>query len=268
MKKILSWCKRSLITSFGMKDSFRVSWLNKTLIVDYNLRNVRPERDFSIILQLAQGKKCFLDVGANHGAISFLVCINNADIQVHAFEASEEAVSVINNNVGLNNLEKFVRVINALVADSSGCVIPFYGEGGSGGASITQGRLGHQTEVFKTTLALDDYVTQFNIAPDFIKVDIEGAEGIAIRGMANILRNNKPFIFVELHEVGEKKLYENASDILDFISDYGYVMVYLRGGVKVTNTEIMKDRGRCHVLLLHTDHYSESYIQSLDLNGL
>jgi len=268
MKKLLSWGKKNLLTLFGFHNTFKISLFNSHLFVDYNLRGIKPERDYSIILQLAKDKKYVFDVGANHGIISLLVAAQNKDTKIHAFEASETAVNVINHNLQLNNLDHAVRVVNSLIADKSGYAIPFYWEGSAGGASITKGRLGHQTEIYKATMSLDDYVQFFDISPDFIKMDIEGAESIAIKGMSSILKRDQPIVFIELHEFGGKKLYENAGDILSFITQFDYVMVYLKDGKVITNTEVLKDRGRCHVLILHKSDYTESFIQSLDLNGL
>ncbi len=268
MRKILSWCKKNVLTLFGLRNSFRISLFNSNLQVDYHLRGIEAERDYSIILQLAKNKKCVFDVGANHGIISLLVADQNKEVQIHAFEASEAAVNVINHNLQLNKADHTVRVVNSLIADKSGYAIPFYWEGSAGGASITKGRLGHQTEIYKATLSLDDYVNYFGLSPDFIKMDIEGAEGIAIKGMSQILQKARPLIFIELHEFGGRKLYENAAQILSFISEFGYVMVYLRNGKLITDTEVLKDRGRCHVLILHTNDYTESFMQSFVLDGL
>lgn len=160
------------------------------MTVDYNLSKIKADRDYKVILQLAKNKNCFFDVGANHGIISLLTASVEPEIKIHAFEASEDAVNIINNNILLNNCGRNMRVINSLIADRSGCAIPFYWQNSSRGASITKGRLGHTIEIFKSTMALDDYCMYFNVQPDFIKMDIEGAENIAIKGdEKNITRN-------------------------------------------------------------------------------
>jgi FkbM family methyltransferase len=268
MKKILSFIKKFVVTRFGARGTFPLKLADVKLKVDYNLRSIEAERDYDIILQLASGKKCIFDIGANHGVISFLIRAQNEYVAVHAFEASEDAVRIINHNSHLNGYTSSIRVINSLIADKSGYAIPFYGEGSAGGASITQGRLGHRTEVYKSTLSIDDYVSHFKLKPEFIKMDIEGAENIAIKGMKETLRNHRPEVFIELHEFGPKKLYENAKDILNFISTLGYVMIYLRDGKKITDSEVLKNRGRCHVLVMPEEKYSHEFIASLNLNGL
>jgi FkbM family methyltransferase len=226
------------------------------------------DRDYGIILELAKGKKCVLDIGANHGLISMLIAKQNTNSTIYAFEASESAVNIINHNVALNGLSSRVKAINALVADRSGYVIPFYWKGSSGGASITKGRLGHTIEIEKSTLSLDDYVRYRDLKPDFIKVDIEGAENIVVQGMRELLTSLRPDVFIELHEFGQKKLHENAQDILDFVAPLDYHMIYLRTGRPVDSTDVMMDRGRCHIILQPIERYSETYFEMADLSGL
>lgn len=268
MRKLLSWCKRNLITLFGLRPVFHRNILGVSLTVDYNLRSLVPERDYQIILQLAGGKQCIFDVGANHGILSLLIAGADRKSEIHAFEASEAAVGIINRHVRLNGFMKEIRVVNGLIADRSGYVIPFYGEGSSGGASIVEGRLGHRAATFKATISLDDYARQFRLRPDFIKMDIEGAEGIAISGMRDILMESRPIVFLELHEFGSLKLHENAANILSFIKPLDYAMVYLRTGEVLSNANPLKGRGRCHVLLLPTIQCNSEFINSLNLHGL
>lgn len=267
-KKKISEIKKILVTCGGVRNVFGIDIAGNSLMVDYNLRLSRPDRDYHVILQLARGKKCVLDVGANHGLISLLVAKQDPAVRVFAFEASEDAVNVINENVRLNSLSSQVRTINSLIADRSGKTISFFWEGSSGGASITKGRLGHTIEIEKSTLSLDDFVLSANLRPDFIKMDIEGAENIAIYGMSFIMEKIKPDIFIELHDFGDKKLFQNAQEILDFARGFGYLMIYLRSGQPIQSADILRERGRCHVLLMPKEHYKPDYFNTLDLSGL
>lgn len=268
MKRTLARIKKWLITTGGLRKTFALNLLGTSLRVDYNLRPSQADRDYGIILQLAKGKKCVLDVGANHGLISMLIARQNPDATIYAMEASEDAVNIINHNVALNGFSDRIKTINTLIADRSGYVISFYWEGSSGGASITKGRLGHTIEIEKSTLSLDDYVRFRNIRPDYIKMDIEGAEHLAIRGMTHILKHFRPEVFLELHEFGEMSLVQNAQSIIDVLAPLNYGMVYLRTGNLIDDVKVLSDRGRCHVLLMPIERYSKEFMNSLDLRGL
>jgi FkbM family methyltransferase len=266
--KRLAQFKKILITLGGLRVKFPLRLLDKRLLVDYNLRSSEADRDYGVILKLARGKKCILDVGANHGLISMLVALENPTAHVWAFEASEAAVNIINHNLRLNQLSDRVHSINTLVADRSGATLPFYWEGSSGGASITKGRLGHTIEIEKSTISIDDFVADKKIVPDFIKMDIEGAESIAIRGMVNTLKNHRPEIFMELHSFGRLTLVENAREIAAVLGPLNYHVVYLRTGKPIHDMNEMADRGRCHLLLTPVERFSPGDMSKLDLRGL
>lgn len=268
MIKFLAQLKKSIICLGGLRKTFRIRIFGLTLTVDYTLRAAKPDRDYKIILQLTKDKKCVFDIGANHGLISLLIAAQNNEAQIYAFEASEAAVNIINHHIKLNNFAGRIKAINALIADRSGYTIPFYWQDSSGGASITKGRLGHTIEIEKATLSIDDFVLYRSVVPDFIKMDIEGAESLAIRGMKYTLATIRPVMLIELHAFGEKSLAENADQILKEIRNFGYLMIYLRTGKIVTDVEVLKDRGRCHIMLIPEEVYSESVINRLDRNGL
>lgn len=268
VKKSMAFVKKQILTYVGFRTSFKLRLLDLDLKVDYSLRKCKPDRDYLAILNLLEGSTCFYDVGANHGIISLLAAKKYKNIDIHSFEASESAINIINQNIGLNNFNDKIKAINTLVADKSGYTIPFYWQESSGGASITKGRLGHVIEIYKSTLSLDDYTSSNNLFPDFIKMDIEGAENIAIFGMSQILRDNRPSIFIELHDFGSKKLFENAADILKQVKLFNYMMIYLRNGEPILDTIDLADRGRCHVLLMPEEKYVKKDKNYFKFEGL
>ena len=79
-------------------------------------------------------------------------------------------------------------------------------------------------------IALDDYVIDKNIEKiDFIKIDIEGAEFHALKGMKTVLKKYKPVLLIEiLHYQDDRKL------ILSFLKDLGYQQLFIadNGSIK------------------------------------
>ncbi|MCS6818689.1 MAG: FkbM family methyltransferase [Chitinophagales bacterium] len=268
LKIYFSKIKKNLVTFGGLRKKFKIRLLGTYLIVDYNLNSTTPDRDYAIILYLTKGKKCIFDVGANHGVVSLLIAQQNREANIYAFEASENAVNIINHNVELNNLSNRIKVINTLIADKSGMTMPFYWKDSSGGASITKGRLGHHREIEKSTLSLDDFVANNSIKPDFIKIDIEGAESLAVRGLLQTIEKHRPEIFIELHSFGELSLVDNARQIFDSIISYSYYFVYLRTGQPIHDMEILADRGRCHILLSPVETFDKIVLPPSILKGL
>jgi hypothetical protein len=77
-------------------------------------------------------------------------------------------------------------------------------------------------------ISLDSYVKREKIIPNFIKLDVEGAELDALRGMFYILTTYKPIITVEfwVNNLWSKR----NDDILSFFEDIDYVPYFLLNG--------------------------------------
>lgn len=58
--------------------------------------------------------------------------------------------------------------------------------------------------------------------PDFIKIDVEGWEVHALKGMKQTILANKPILFIEINHGALSQNGHNADDILDFVQSAGY----------------------------------------------
>lgn len=71
-----------------------------------------------------------------------------------------------------------------------------------------------QIEETVMVTTLDRYCTTQGIVPDFIKIDVEGAELSVLRGAERTLEAHKPILMVEVTE--------NVSEVLSFLDSLGY----------------------------------------------
>ncbi len=66
-------------------------------------------------------------------------------------------------------------------------------------------RLSYQIKGFKAatvpTTTLDQFAEKSRIAPDLIKIDVEGAEAQVLAGGNSLLLNKKPILFIEIHSM-------------------------------------------------------------------
>ena len=91
------------------------------------------------------------------------------------------------------------------VSDTIGTTVLYFGnEPHADGASTicvelaTQERLGSEIkQIAVKTTALDCFCKELNILPDFVKIDVEGAENKVIAGMVNVMEQSKPTILFE-----------------------------------------------------------------------
>lgn len=179
------------------------------------------EQDISAIAQLVnlrierQGGQSvtFYDVGANIGTHSLaLAKMFGARIKIRAFEAQRQIYYMLCGTVALNNLRNVHCHLNA-VSDVAGETISFEAPSyeaanNFGGLELSAPmrsdnqdmvRAGEREEVGTVT------IDSFGERVDFLKLDIEGMENLALRGAIATLRRDRPFLFVEIAktDVGE-----------------------------------------------------------------
>ena len=83
------------------------------------------------------------------------------------------------------------------------------------------------TDLKKHKISGDYYAKKTLAFPDVIKIDIEGWEIEALRGMDKTLRK-KPLLFIEVHPIHISSIFhENHEFIFDYLSDMDYSIIQL-----------------------------------------
>jgi len=183
---------------------------------------------------LGRGMTVF-DLGANLGQYTLLAakCVGPTGI-VHSFEPSSRMFGELLFNVELNSMSETCVLNNMAVSDRQGDArLSKYAPGGEVfGSLATQHRKSDDAitgyEQVETT-TLDVYVHEKGISRvDFIKMDIEGAELLALQGAARLLSGRgAPAILVELADINAKGFAYRALDTWDFLVNLGYQMYSL-----------------------------------------
>jgi FkbM family methyltransferase len=135
------------------------------------------------------------DIGANVGFYTLLAAVTAGETgKVIAFEPSPRNVAYIQRHVQLNHL-KNVRVFEAAVSDSMREAFFDFG------ASIATGHLADSGALKVRVVSLDALLAGGEIPPpDFIKVDVEGAEYEVLRGAKHLLERHRPTLFLDTHQ--------------------------------------------------------------------
>jgi FkbM family methyltransferase len=175
----------------------------------------------------------FFDIGANLGQYTLFGAKrvgNNG--RVHSFEPSSRMFSELKFNVELNNLSNICILNNVAVSEKEGTAkLSKYEPGGEVFGSLgnqnwaesSKSIIGHE-EV--RTIILDKYIKEHNINHiDLIKMDIEGAELLALRGAYQLLHQAKaPTIILEIADVNTDGFGYKAMNIWDYLESLGYRM--------------------------------------------
>jgi hypothetical protein len=123
--------------------------------------------------------------------------------------------------VALNDLQNVV-VNAAAVAETSGRARLCIGEDAGENSIVIGAETGSMTEVATTTI--DEYVAQHRLGRvDVIKMDIEGAEPLALRGGRKLLCSDAaPVIILELNPKTLQQGGSSAEELLWLLSGLGY----------------------------------------------
>ena len=165
------------------------------------------------------GMRC-ADVGANIGYFSLLLARCTAPGgTVVAFEAHPENAARARRNVTLNGLDATVVVEEAAVAERRGTAVLH------SGPTTTEFSIvgGGGDELSVPTVSLDDYFAGTRL--DLVKIDVEGAEELVLRGMTRLLAEERPTLLIELHggQPGARALLEQAGYAIEPIDGERFV---------------------------------------------
>lgn len=169
-------------------------------------------------VRLASGARTVLDIGANSGIFSLAASAVGAG-RVHAFEPVPRIHQILVNNVELNGMNNVVCLDKA-VGDENGAA-EIFDPGGDAptSASISRGfahsHFGSNVASYSVQVtSVDQYCAENEICDvDLVKVDVEGHEEFALRGMQETVRRYQPAILMEVLEEYEAGLRELTAQL-------------------------------------------------------
>ncbi|MGB7913157.1 MAG: FkbM family methyltransferase [Desulfobaccales bacterium] len=142
---------------------------------------------------IAEGSIVF-DIGAHVGFYTLLSSVLvGPKGRVFAFEPIEGNLFYLKKHLHLNHITN-VSVIEAAVSDHDG--VTYFARG----CHSSQGHISPKGNLLVKTVCLDEL--HFNrkvLTPDFIKIDVEGAEMSVLIGARSILEHYHPMIFLATH---------------------------------------------------------------------
>lgn len=168
-----------------------------------------------------------LDIGANVGLFSLL----GADLigpdkgKIYAFEPAKDTFDALKKNIGLNNVTDKIELYALALSDKAGFVEM---QTPSTNDSFVQKdafayikNSDEKTGIEANTM--DAFIEENKIAKvDLIKIDIEGAELLCLKGGINTLKNHQPIVLFESFEPTCERFDYTVFDLLKFLADNNY----------------------------------------------
>ena len=173
------------------------------------------ETQKAIAEALRPGMVCY-DLGASIGYLTLLMARTAS--RVYAFEPAPHAQNVLTAHIRENGLQDRVELIPTVVADRPLKVRFSLSRSAYGSRIVEANRDCEHIEVTATTL---DTFVETHEPPDFIKIDVEGAESAVLEGGRRVLER-RPIICVEIHS------HEQALKVSQILSEYGYTLSQIK----------------------------------------
>jgi len=154
-----------------------------------------------------------VDIGAHYGTMSIILNDNFSNTGMICFEAHSGNAEILKENLELNNLKAEIHC--CAIADYNGNGYLRVMEGGS-----PVYRLQRDVEHIAVPVHTLDSFKLKGIS--LIKVDVEGAELLMLKGAVETIKNNRPAIYLEHHwDLCEKE------ELYAFIESLNYELIYL-----------------------------------------
>jgi FkbM family methyltransferase len=199
----------------------------------------RYEEEYQQVLaSFRRPDSTFLDIGANLGVFSLRLAPMMRQGHVYAFEPNPKIHELFDRSVHLNGLRHFIDIFQMGASDRDLDMFLSVPDGHAGGATVTDtlpGSAAHSAtaegriRVSTIDKMLHD-VDQFHLA----KIDVEGHELHALRGMSRLLARS-PDAVILFEKLGQNTGIE--SDLRDLFDQFGMV-IYRIDGVSLVSVDL------------------------------
>ena len=224
--KLYHYVSKKILPEFVNFNGFKI-FLSSEDAINFALFGYENEAyEISLFKSELKIGNMVLDIGANIGLYSLIASKLIGEMgRVYSFEPDIVSFKNLKQN-SIENFCKNIILINRAVSSTNGyaSLAPSSNKSSrSGYHLIKQEKNLHSIKV--ETVCLDDFLKNKEKKIDVIKLDCEGSEFDALKGMENILRNNNDVkIFLEFNPSALNRLDVNIPDFLDYLFVLNFII--------------------------------------------
>lgn len=184
------------------------------------------EAELLLLKRFLSGGNVFVDVGACFGIYTLLASQIVGDRgRVIAVEPAQHSFSVLERNIGLNRLRN-VRAFRMALVDKNESVVLGHHEDTSRNSLLMKakcaGGVARNTEVVPGE-RLDRLLADCGVSRvDMMKLDVEGAEELVLRGGSNVFASCRPRIIFEVNPAAATNLGLAPAGAWEFLETLDY----------------------------------------------
>lgn len=208
-------------------------------LYDYN--------EMHFMIRYLREEDSFLDIGANIGIYSIIAASKINSGSIYSFEALPENYARLQENIKLNRFQQ-VHAYPIAISDNKGTVALNIGEGDSLpfiSNSHTTNTISVATETLDNLLDNQD-ISQLTLA----KIDIEGAELLALKGAANLLEKQRPIVWIMEINYTVNHFNYSQQDVVDFLESYDYFLYEYNASSNSINPVKLNEKKGLNVLVI------------------
>ena len=147
------------------------------------------------------------DIGSNIGYTSILASkLVGEKGRVYSIEPINDNFLILKKNIQLNKCKNIIAIKKA-ISNEEGEVeflIPENGEELSMSSMVWNKKSTNVRKQLAKAITIDNDTELGSLSPKTIKIDVEGAEGLAIEGMKKLITRCKPKIYLECSNLGRE----------------------------------------------------------------
>lgn len=203
-----------------------------------SINGIYEEFETSLVNKEIKQGDVVLDIGAHIGYYTLIFAkLVGKKGRVYAFEPDPTNFALLKQNVEINGYKNVILVQKA-VSNKNGKLELFLGEVNTADHRIYNS---HDARKFIKieSIKLDDYFKDYKGKISFVKIDIQGAEKVAVLGMSELLKKNKSIkIITEFWPIGLKRYGIEPKEYLQLLLKHGfnlYEIIDKQGKIKLTN---------------------------------
>lgn len=185
-----------------------------------------------------QAGDTFWDIGANVGFTSLPAArIVGASGRVVAVEPSPSNLNWLKRHIELNQCKNIVTVVEAAVCEQNGGSVTFSllhdGRSPSNSLMFSSSVNGQSPEVSRQisvpAISLDGLLAEQQRAPKLVKIDVEGAELMVLKGATQLLSSDTaPILLLAVHPFWQSTP-EDSQEIVNLLKGAGYRILNRHG---------------------------------------
>ena len=231
----------------------------------------KVDQDDSWFFYLSKHNNVVFDIGCNVGYTALLAMIQNPYRDYLLVDPNPNALNEAHFNLTNNNLGSKAYYYSGFVSNKNDDEIKFYtlgsGEAGSMYASHAKSASAVNSFTKVNTVTLDYLYKFYELKPDLVKIDVEGAECLVMEGATQLAKETECTFFIEMHEVEDMSMEQAAQFMIDWCHKANYVAWYLKTGEQLKQASTIKNRGKCHLLLLSKSIPYPTYLSGIQQNA-